>query len=270
MQSFSDFISKSFKFDNSVKTVYKASGGVTIENSASPNGSAMTGYTKINFPVTNGKGEVQITANGKPKDTNAKFEFEKIQGAEFTLSANSEPSVSLEANYSPLSNVGTKAEFVTDLENSKDLNTSINTKFGDWKATCDKSFCLNGGGLKDFNFKLDYKTKSVLGTVKTSKGRSVVTAGVAQQYCSGWYYGAQVQHNIKDSSTVVTVGSKHKLDDKTNGSFKADSAGVFSAALEQKFANPAVKVNVAAQFNLLGSNCCAAEKFGLGMTFGDF
>jgi hypothetical protein len=271
MQTFSDFCSKNFNFDHSVKTVHKSSGGVKIENSATPAGGSFKSYTKLNFPAASGKAEVKITANGKAKDTSAKFEFgELVKGADFTVSANSEPSVTLEAEYSPLSNVGTKFEVTSDLADQRSLTASVNAKSNGAKATVITEVCLAGGGLKDYNFKLDYKQKNLLAQAKTSSGRSKLNAWVAQQCCAGWYWGAQIEHNLKSSATVATVGSKYKLDDSTAIYKKLDSSGVLSSSIEHKLANPALKVNAAAQFNLFGTNCCAAEKFGLGLTFGDF
>lgn len=271
MQSFADFIDKNFKFDHKVTTVYKSADGVKIENSATPSGSSFKSYTKVNFPAANGKAEVQITANGPAKDTKAKFEFgELVKGADISLTATSEPMVTLEANYKPMSNVGTKFELSTDLGDKRNLKASANASSNGVKATVDTDVCLAGGGLKDYNFKVDYTQKSLLATVKTSSGRSKFTAGVAQQWCKGWYFGAQVEHNVKAASTNLTVGSKSKIDDNTAIFAKVDSTGVLAASVEHKLANPALKVNAAAQFNLKGSNCCAAEKFGLGMTFGDF
>lgn len=271
MQSFADFIDKNFKFDHKVTTVYKSSDGFKIENSATPAGSNFKSYTKVNFPAANGKAEVQITANGPAKDTKAKFEFgELVKGADLSLTATSEPLVTLEANYKPVSNVGTKFELSTDLGDKRNLKASVNASSNGVKGTVDSEVCLAGGGLKDYNFKLDYTQKDLDATVKTTKGRSVFTAGVASQWCKGWYFGAQVEHNLKASSTNVTVGSKHRVDDNTSIYTKVDSTGALATSLEHKLANPALKVNAAAQFNLKGSNCVAAEKFGLGLTFGDF
>jgi len=271
MQSFSDFISKNFTFDHSVKTVHKASGGVKIENSATPSGAAYKSYTKINFPAANGKAEVQITANGAAKDTKAKFEFGPlVKGADFTFSATSEPIVTLEAKYAPVSSVGTKLELVTDLGDKKNLNASVDLSSNGAKATVDSELCLTGGALKDVNFTLEYKQKGLLAIAKTSKGRTVLTAGVAHQCCSSWYWGAQFEHNLKSGSNQLIVGTKHNLDANTTGSFKAGTDGALSAAVEHRLANPALKVNAAAQFNALGGNLFKAEKFGLGLTFGDF
>jgi len=275
MQSFSDFCKKNFNFDHSVKTVHKSS-GVKIENSATPSGGSFNSYTKVNFPAANGKAEVQLAANGKPSDTKAKFEFGKVAALkdfDLTLSANSSPEITLEANYK-ISSVATKVEFSTDLADKKTLKPSFNASSplgsGKGKATVDAEVCLSGGGLKDYNFKLDYSQKNLLAQAKTERGRSVLTAWVAQQCCPGWYWGAQVQHKVKDGSTNLTLGSKYKLDENTSIFKKVDTSGILSTSIQHTLANPAVKVNVAAQHNLFSSNACAAEKFGLGMTFGDF
>lgn len=270
MQSFTDFCNKNFNFDHNVKTVHKSSGGVKIENSATPTGTNFKSYTKVNFPVANGKAEVKITANGKPKDTSAKFEFGQfVQGADFTVSANSEPSLTLEANYSPVSNVGTKFELTTDLADQQSLTATVNASSNGAKASIITDICASKG-LKDYNFKLDYKQKNLLAQAKTSSGRSQLNAWVAQECCPGMYWGAQINHNLTKSATVLTVGSKYTLDKNTAIYKKVDSSGILSSSIEHKLANPALKVNAAAQFNLFGSNCCAAEKFGLGLTFGAF
>lgn len=272
MQSFSDFISKSFKFGHSVKTVNKSSGGVKIENGASPSGGALKSYTKVNFPAGDfGDAEVQITANGAADATNAKIEFgQLVKGVDTTLSADSSPNVCLELGYSPVANVGTKFEINTDLDSSKKLKASVNAASNGVKATVDTNICLSGGGLTDYNFKLDYKQKNLLASAKTSKGRSQLTANVCTQMCAGFYAGAQLEHNLKDSSSLVTVGTKNKLDDTTSVSQMVDSNGVLSTAIEHKLTNPAMKINAAAQFNLFGSAPCTAQKFGLGLTFGDY
>jgi hypothetical protein len=271
MQSFSDFIDKNFKFGHKVTTIHKSSAGVKIENSATPSGGNFKSYTKVNFPAANGKAEFQITANGPAEDTKAKFEFGRlVENLDLSLTATAEPNVTLEAGFKPISNVGTKFELISDLADKRSLKASVNASSNGVKATVDTEVCLSGGGLKDYNVKVDYSQKSLLATAKTSKGRSVFTAGVAQQWCTGFYFGAQVKHTVKDASTEVTIGSKHCLKGDTTISQMVDINGVLSCAIEQKLANPALKVNAAAQFNLLGSNCFVAEKFGLGLTFGDF
>lgn len=269
MQSFSDFISKSFTFDHSVKTVHKASGGVKIENGAAPSGKS---YTKVNFPAADvGKAEVQITANGAAKDTKAKIDFGSlVKGADFVLSANSSPNVALEVNYSPLANVGSKFELSTDLDAKKALDASVNCSSNGVKATVDTKVDLAGGALKDYNFKLDYKQAKLLASAKTSDSRSKLTVNVCNTVCAGFYWGAQVDHCLKSSSTKLTVGMKNNLDKTTTGFIMADSEGAVSAAVEHRLTNPSLKVNAAAQFNLLGSAPLAAQKFGLGMTFGDY
>jgi hypothetical protein len=271
MQTFSDFISKNFDFGHSVKAINKSSGGIKIENSVSPSGGKFKSYTKANFPVCPyGKAEVQITANGAPKDTKAKFECAKIAGAEVTISATSEPNVTVEASYSPVKNISTKLEFSTDLDAKKGLKASVNASSNGCKATVDSEFCLAAGALKDVNVKLDYKQDKLLAQAKTAKGRTEFTAWVAQQYCKGFYWGAQVNHNLKAGSTQVTLGSRFNLDDNTTVFKKLDSDGKLACSIEQKLSNPAVKVNAATQFNLLGSSMFAAEKFGVGFTLGDY
>lgn len=266
MQTFSDFISKSFDFNHSVKTVHKASGGVKIENGSSTSGNGLKSYTKVNFPAANGKSEVRVTVNGADKDTNAKFEAPSFNGVDLTVSATCEPKVTVEANCSPVANVGTKLELVTDLADKKALNLSVNASSNGVKATVDTNLCLGGGGLKDYNFKLDYKQDKLLATVKTADQRSKFTASVAQQFCAGFYWGAQATHTLKDGSTKFCVGSTYKLDDTTSGRLMADCSGTISAAVEHKLSNPACKVNAAAQFKFPFT----AEKYGLGMTFGDY
>lgn len=270
MQSFSDFVSKNFTFGHSVKTINK-SGDVTIENGVEPAGKVMKGWTKFNFPAADfGKAEVQICANGKDKDTKAKIEFANmIKDADFTLSASAEPNVTLEASYSQ-SNFGAKAEFSTDCDASRTVKTSVNASSNGIKATMDADICAAGGGLTDYNFKVDYKQKDLCANIKTSKGRDVLSAWIAQNVCSGFYWGAQVEHTLSKGSTVATAGAAWKVNNATTVRKLIDSNGCVKASVEHKLSNPSVKVNSACEYNILGANPCKAQKFGFGLTFGDF
>jgi len=68
---------------------------------------------------------------------------------------------------------------------------------------------------------------------------------------------------------TMTTACEHKLDKDTVIKAKAElPAGAIGVAYEQKLANPKVSINVAAQFN--PNKSFNAEKFGLGLSFGDF
>ena len=60
-----------------------------------------------------------------------------------------------------------------------------------------------------------------------------------------------------------------QLDAKTTVKSKLDSNGALSGVVEHKLSDPALKVNVAAEFDATSSDL-AAKKFGLGLVFGDF
>jgi len=240
--------------------------------SATSGTSPMLSHVKANFTCpAGGASEIKITANGKDKDTCFKYEPPNmVKGVDMTLSGNAGGSLTLETNYSPLDNVGTKLEFCTDLGDKKDLLASVNASSNGIKATVDTNFCLTGGAMKDFNFKLDYKSGKNLGVVKTSNQRTAITASFAQQCCKTTYWGAQVDYNTKDSSTNAQFGCKQEVGTFTNGFLKINSSGVLCLSVEHKLSNPNLKVNAASQFDLLGSNPLGAKAFGIGLTFGDF
>jgi|EP00462_Mataza_sp_D1_P005114 hypothetical protein len=272
MQSFSDFISKNFTFSHSVKTINKADGNVKIENGVESTGTALKGWTKANFPAADlGKAEVQVCANGADKDTKAKLEFSScgITGVDLTLSANASPNVTVEAAYAQ-NNFGLKSEINTDLGAAASLKQSLWASHSGVKATADLDVCLAAGELKDYNLKVDYKQKDLQASMKTSNGRNVLTGWVAQNFCPGFYWGAQVQHNLAKSATVGAVGASFKIDDATVVHKLVNTDGQLQVAVEHRLSNPAVKVNSACEFDVLGSNCCAAKKYGFGITFGDF
>jgi hypothetical protein len=270
MQSFSDFLSKNFNFDHSVKTIHK-SNDLKLETSATSGANPMLSHVKANFEVCGGKSEVKITANGKDKDTNFKYEVPNLpKGVDLTVSGNATQTVTLETNYKPLDMVGTKFEFCTDFGSKKDLLASANVSSNGVKVTADTNIDCGGGALKDYNFKVDYKHgDNLVFALKTADQRSSVTASVAQQFCKSVYWGAQVEHNTKDSSTTFQAGTKMAFNGGTAFA-KINCGGNLCLSAEHVLSNPAAKVNVAGQFNLLESNPANAKAFGVGLTFGDF
>lgn len=72
------------------------------------------------------------------------------------------------------------------------------------------------------------------------------------------------------SSRSLTVGCEYALDDATTWKNSFDSNGIANVAVSHVLTNPALKINVAGQFDVLGSDLFKANKMGVCISIGDF
>jgi hypothetical protein len=144
----------------------------------------------------------------------------------------------------------------------------INAKKIDGASANSTNFA--GHELKfESNFGAEYSQSDFDSSLWTDKSGRFVSAGYFQKLSSAHQLGATFKYDTqgKDPRQLV-AGSDYRIDSDTIIRSKIDlPSGVVSTALEHRLNNPKLLLSVAAEFNAPRKT---AERFGVGLTVGDF
>jgi len=262
----SDLFKKQYDYKNEFKVVSKAD-GVKLENGGVV-GKALVGYTKANW-TDQYLGDIEVEAHscGLAK---GQFKLKKIADVvDITVAGAACGGVSVEATSSQ-KNFNAQAQVAHNMnKGSTSLAASAvvgidNVSVGG-KIAMDES-----GSLKDYNIGAQYAQKDLIAALITSNKGKDITASFYQTYTSATTLGASILVKPEDGSRLYTLGTEHKLDSTTSVKAKATSAGIIGTSITHILANPAMKVQVSAEFDAAGADITKAQKFGIGLNFGDF
>jgi len=122
----------------------------------------------------------------------------------------------------------------------------------------------------DANVGAEYTKDDFTLSAYTEKNLDLVNAGFHYKVNSATQVGGLFKFDMSGKvPRTLTTAVEHQLDRDTTFKAKAElPSGIVGVAYEQKLANPKLLVSVAAQFN--AAKAFNAEKFGLGLSFGDF
>jgi hypothetical protein len=255
-----DLLGKKYDFVHEIKTAHKTD-GMTLEAGTKACSKGMSSSAKFAMKDKSW-GEIEKTfktcgsVDGKIKLT------QLMPGATVSISGDQNYKFKLEADY--------KADAFTlqadiDTDTKAAIQASANVMSG-LVAGCKAEVCC--GELKDYNFGLQYGySKDLTVACVTSKGRSVVSVSALNKLSCCSSFALTSNYNMAKSSGCMAAGYEKKIDDSTTVKCKLNSCGVISTALEQKFPDVPVKVNVAAEFEPLNA---VTKNFGMGLVFGDY
>jgi voltage-dependent anion channel protein 2 len=127
--------------------------------------------------------------------------------------------------------------------------------------------------VTEFGAGWQWKQSDFVGAIKTktTQKSDTVDASYFYQKANGTQLGAKFIYDLHKHSSCMCVGTQFQYAADTVVKAKAFSTGSVFAAVEHKLSNPAVKVNVAAEWACPTWNTCVqSKKMGIGLTFGDF
>lgn len=266
----SDLLKKGYDFKNEFKVVNKSS-NVTIETSASHNKN-LAGNCKITHTDKSlgGTCEVNVSSAGSASDTNAKLTFDKlIPSGKLSVSGNAAPSATVETTYAKDFFAGT-FNLSSNLAGKHSANASGALGFDNVAVGGAAAFCCTSGTVKNYNVGAEYSAKDLTASMVTSNKTEDITTSFFQKLSSSFAVGTRLNIEGEAGSRTLAVGSDYVLDKSTNVKTSFDSNGIVNVNVCHILANPAAKVNVAAQFDALSSDVFKANKFGIGVTVGDF
>lgn len=262
----SDLFKKQYDYKNEFKIVSKAD-GVKLENGGVLKKS-LVGYTKANW-TDQYLGDIEVEAHscGLAK---GQFKLKKVADvADIIVAGAACGSVSVEAAASQ-SNFNAQAK-VSHNVNKGSTSVAASAVLGYDNVSVGGSLSLDASGsLKDYNVGAQYAQKDLIAALVTSNKGDDITVSYFQNYSSSTSLGASMLVKPEDGSRLYTLGTEHKLDGSTSVKAKATSGGIVGTSITHILANPAMKVQVSAEFDAAGADITKAQKFGIGLNFGDF
>lgn len=255
-----DILSKKYDFRTEVKSVNKASGGITLE-SGNTFAKANDSYLKGNYKCSDyGEFEAELHTAG---DTKAKAKFDKFAaGSAVTLNVSSKPDLSVEATYA-------QDKFASILKfsqagNRLGLNVAATVGMDGYSAGVSSNLDLSGGNvaMKGLDFAAEARYGDIHAALKSANQGQV---SVYYKLSSVLTLGSSLA--LKDKS--VNLGTEYTLSKATGLKGRANSNGLLAFAVEHKLADPSVKIAASAEFDATNMGA-AAKKFGLSFVIGDY
>jgi len=271
-----DLFKKKFDYDNVFKSINKTKHGVTVEV-----GSNLTnnycGFIKPKYLKGNYEFESEVYTCPKA-ETKATLKCKNVMykglnltfgGSSADKQLNNSYGASLDFEYS-------QEYFTTQVVARSDLaKTKIDASavVGLEGVAVGGQVVVNaqsGAEVVDANVGAEYTKDDFTLSAYTEKNLDLVNAGFHYKVNSATSIGALFKFDMSGKTPrTLTTAVEHQLDRDTLVKAKADlPSGIVGIAYEQKLASPKVSVQVAAQINT--AKAFNAEKFGLGLSFGDF
>jgi len=274
-----DLFKKKFDYDHNFKFVNKTANGLSFEVNGV--GSAFGGNLKSKYAK---KGSVEIDAD---IFTNVK-KSSKVTGKVFGLAKG--VTVTLVGSSLDDDRVVkfSKSTIAATVEYSQDFlsaEASVKSDSIVHKVDAQASIGFDGfsvGGAVAFNATkgldavsknvgVEYSNSNVTLSLYTENNSDSVSSGYFQKLDDKTSVGAVIKTDLTEvQARSLTFGVEHKIDTLTSAKLSAElPKGFVSVAVEHKLSSPRVLLNVAAQFNIAAVSS-PVEKFGLGLSFGDF
>jgi len=214
-----------------------------------------------------GEAELEIHTDAKASDTKAKVTFNQLfNGASVALSGNSDLALGLEANYTQDM---VAAKLLVDQSDATKVTLAACFGMDGFTAGATSSVDLTGGNfaLKGLDFGAQYQHGKMYAALATVKNQSLVKLSLYNSFGSSLAGGAAVEYKLKNSSTLITVGTDYSLDKATTVKGKATHTGALSFAVEHRL--DFMKLAVSAELDALNLGA-PASKFGLSVVYGDY
>jgi len=245
-----DLFKKTYEYKKELKVINKAPNGVTIETWGAYDKNALTGFTKAKY-ADKAYGEFELEVNSA-SEVKGKAVSKKVSDVTVTVEGNSNAkasNVSAEGTWTRDRIVATvKANHTC----SKDTVLTAAAVFG-------QDGIAIGGHVNvkaedptnavDFNLGAECQQKDLTMTVVTSDKLNDITFSYFQTLKNGLQLGSSFDVKPDTSHRLFTFGGEYDVDKKTKLKFKADSTGLVASSVTHTLADPAMKLQVAAEFN---------------------
>lgn len=265
-----DLLTKKYDYKTDFKAVTKSKeNNVKIEAGAS--GRAVEGYMKLFYKNKAwGKLETEVHSNVEHGDK-VKIKLNKFADkTSVTLSASSLAAVGLNAQYA-------KDKFAADLtllhcEKNTNAAVSATANYKDVTVGALADFEAPNGTvvLKDANVGAEFNYKKMTATVKTANLRNEVALSVFHKLDKQLRWGSSLVVRPNESfSPIVALGLDYKLGGGASFKAKGDNSGNVAVAVQHQLKEPALRFNVAAEYNIAKLCCQPARQFGFSVVYGD-
>jgi len=265
-----ELLTKKYDYRTEFKAVTKSrENNVKIEAGAT--GRTVQGYMKVFYKNKDfGKLEAEVHSNSEVGDK-AKLKLNKlVDNVAVTLSASSLATVGLEASFKK-DRVAANLEL---LHCEKSTNAGISGTVGYQDVTagvCVDFEAPNGTVvLKDYNAGAEFRHKDVTATVKTANLRNEIALSVFHKFDQRLQWGTSLVVRPNEGfSPLLAAGVHYHLSGNASVKVKTDSNGTVAVAIEHRLKTPAIKFNVATEFDWSKSFGQPARQFGLSLVYGD-
>jgi len=270
-----DLFKKNYDFTHSLKTIHKSSGGVTFESGVLSDSAPLRGYVRAKSLTP--RYELEAEANTDPSnDTKASIRFPRAYpGLALKLSTtlNSKGSV-----YTG------EAEYITE---GFSATTVINSDLSSHRAQVSLSAGIegvtiggiistdltNGADITDYNLGVSYNQPNYVASIYTENQADTATLSYYHSLSSQHAVGGSLTVDIGGQKTgILTFGNDYMIDSQTKLKTKVEApTGIVTTALEHRLKNPSALISIAAAYQpLTFTKGVKADKFGIGVTFGDY
>lgn len=264
-----DLFKKGFDFRNEVTTKNSNGKGLTTEMKVTAKGNDLTSSIKGNYKKNNYDGEVSLNTAGDIAFKGV-VPYKVHENLKLTLSGSLKPCGTIEAEFAQPSVAGSASANL----HKGNTNLKAAVSFGD------DGLSVGGSGaavvskdgaftVKDYNIGINYAESDYSTSLVTKNMGTSVAVAFAQKIDSTQSFAALYDYDMDKDSSAISLVNSMALDQNTNLKLKFNTSGQLATALTHVVANPHVKVNVAAEFDAKNFSF-NANKFGLGLSFGDF
>jgi len=266
-----DLLTKKYDYKTEFKAVTKSrENHVKIE--AGGSGRTVQGYMKVFYKNKDfGKLEAEVHSNSEVGDK-AKIKLNKlVDNVAVTLSASSLATVGLEATFKK-DKVAAQLEL---LHCEKSTNAGLSATVGYQDVTVGASADFEAPNrdvvLKDYNAGAEFRHKAVTATVKTANLRNEIALSVFHKLDKRLNWGTSLVVRPKEGfSPLLALGVDYTLSSVNSVKAKADSNGTLAVAIQHRLKNPALKFNIAAEYDCSKACNQRARQFGMSFVYGDY
>jgi hypothetical protein len=261
-----------FKYD--YKTEFKAvtksrENNVKLETGGF--GRAVQGYMKVTYKNKDfGKLEAEVHSNSEVGDK-AKLKLNKlVDNVAVTLSASSLGTVGLETTFAK-DKVAAKLELLHGEKSTAGISGTVGYQDVTVGASADFEAPNGDVVLKDYNVGAEFRHKHVTATAKTAHLRNEISLSVFHKLDKRLNWGTELTLRPKEGfSPLLTLGVDYSLSAANSVKAKADSGGTLAVGIEHRLKNPALKFNIAAEYDCSKSLNQPARQFGMSFVYGDY
>jgi len=270
-KSFSDLLKKKFEYNTKISTRNNVTSEVNIESTASTDKGNYSGSVKATYKNKD-FGEVETEANTEGCLTGSVKATKLVDRLTLTLSGTANPSGKLLAEYNQ-EHFAVTGQVEHTSETTK-LEATAVVGFDGFSVGGQARYDTATSDLEDYNAAAEYSHDDFTATIVTTDRADKLTASYYHRIKNRvpglkTFVGGRFEYDLtkQANNRVLTIGVEHDVDKVTTVKGKVDNNGTFAAVVEHRLDNPAVKLQLASQWK---GRSTTPEKYGLGVTFGDY
>jgi hypothetical protein len=264
-------LTKKYDYKNELKAVTKSrENNVRIETGGF--GRTVQGYIKVFYKNKDfGKVEAEVHSNPEVGDK-AKIKLNKlVDNVAVTLSASSSGTVGLGTTFEK-DRIAAGLELLhCEMNTNAGISGTVGYQDVTVGASADIEAPNNEVMLKDYSIGAEFRHKDVTATVKAANLRGEVALSVFHRLDKRLNWGTSLVVRPKEGfSPLLVLGCDYAISAANSVKAKADSHGTIAVAIEHRLLNPALKFNIAAEYDCSKPFNQPARQFGMSFVYGDY